>query len=160
MSIACRRRACKDRSPNQQSPEAFLRVRAFGAFSHHSVCVSWRVRPNARGLTKHIPVNGYPELFAPRLKHAASGLAAVGATGVMIAGGVYYGWEVVSRVAETLPWIGVAFCLLNDLVDIADAKFELEVQPLPVFLDATLFCGLLVFRMGCICRHAHAGPRQ
>lgn len=68
----------------------------------------------------------------------------MGATGVMITGGVYYGWEVVSRVAETLPWIGAAFCLLNDLVDIADAKFELEVQPLPVFLDTTLFHGLRV----------------
>lgn len=51
----------------------------------------------------------------------------MGAAGVMIIGGVYQGWEVVSRVAETLPWIGAAFYLLNDLVDIVDTKFELEV---------------------------------
>lgn len=51
----------------------------------------------------------------------------MGAAGVMIVGGVYQGWEVVSRVAETLPWIGAAFYLLNDLVDIVDTKFELEV---------------------------------
>lgn len=56
-------------------------------------------------------------------------MAAVGAAGMVIAGRVYYGWDVVSRVAETLPWIGAAFFLLNDLVDIVDTKFELEVSP-------------------------------
>lgn len=55
-------------------------------------------------------------------------MAAAGAAGVMLVGGVYQGWEVVSQVAETLPWIGVAFYLLNDLVEIVDTKFELEVR--------------------------------
>lgn len=61
--------------------------------------------------------------------NAATGMAAVGATGVLVAS-AYYGWDVVNRVAETLPWIGAAFYLLNDLVDIIDTKFELEVPPL------------------------------
>lgn len=56
-------------------------------------------------------------------------MAAVGAAGAVIAGRVLYGWDVVSRVAETLPWIGAAFFLLNDLVDVVDTKFELEVNP-------------------------------
>lgn len=68
-------------------------------------------------------------IFNVLLKAGASGMAAVGAAGVVIAGRVYYGWDVVSRVAETLPWIGAAFCLLNDLVDVVDTKLELEVNP-------------------------------
>ena len=49
---------------------------------------------------------------------------------MVVAGGMVYGWEVVSQVAETLPWIGAAFLLLNDLVDVVNTKFELEVHSL------------------------------
>lgn len=69
-------------------------------------------------------------------------MAAMGAAGVMVVGGVYQGWEVVSRVAETLPWIGVAFYLLNDLVDIVDTKFELEVRCYSPISIATVNYGL------------------
>lgn len=67
-------------------------------------------------------------MLAPFLFNVAREMAAAGAAGMMIVGGLYQGWEVVSQVAETLPWIGVAFYLLNDLVDIVDTKFELEVR--------------------------------
>ncbi|CAM9886582.1 unnamed protein product [Ascophyllum nodosum] len=52
--------------------------------------------------------------------------AAAATTAMVVAGGMVYGWEVVSQVAETLPWIGAAFLLLNDLVDVVNTKFELE----------------------------------
>ncbi|CAN0434518.1 unnamed protein product [Pylaiella littoralis] len=54
------------------------------------------------------------------------GMAAAGSAGMVIAGGLSAGWNVVGVVAEHLPWIGVAYHMLNEIADIVDTKNAME----------------------------------
>lgn len=57
-----------------------------------------------------------------------AGIAAAGTAGVVIAGGMAAGWNVIGLLAENLPWIGVAYHLLNEIADIVDTKQGLQVD--------------------------------
>lgn len=54
-------------------------------------------------------------------------MAAAGTAGVAIAGGMAAGWNVIGVVAENLPWIGVAYHMLNEIADIVDTKNAMQV---------------------------------
>lgn len=73
------------------------------------------------------------------------GMAAAGTAGVAIAGGLAAGWNVIGAVAENLPWIGVAYHMLNEIADIVDTKNALQVcmYPFEYFhdvLSAAVYC--------------------
>lgn len=55
------------------------------------------------------------------------GMAAAGTAGMAIAGGLAAGWNVIGVVAENLPWIGVAYHMLNEVADIVDTKNAMQV---------------------------------
>lgn len=54
-------------------------------------------------------------------------MAAAGTAGMAIAGGLAAGWNVIGLVAENLPWIGVAYHMLNEVADIVDTKNAMQV---------------------------------
>ncbi|CAM9187175.1 unnamed protein product [Pylaiella littoralis] len=54
------------------------------------------------------------------------GMAAAGTAGMVVAGGINVGWNVLGVVAENLPWIGVAYHMLNEIADIVDTKNAME----------------------------------
>lgn len=54
-------------------------------------------------------------------------MAAAGTAGMAIAGGLTAGWNVIGLVAENLPWIGVAYHMLNEIADIVDTKNGMQV---------------------------------
>lgn len=54
-------------------------------------------------------------------------MAAAGTAGMVVAGGINVGWNVLGVVAENLPWIGVAYHMLNEIADIVDTKNAMEV---------------------------------
>lgn len=54
-------------------------------------------------------------------------MAAAGTAGMAIAGGMAAGWNVIGLVAENLPWIGVAYHMLNEIADIVDTKNAMQV---------------------------------
>lgn len=56
------------------------------------------------------------------------GLAAAGTAGVVAAGGMAAGWNVLGLIADNLPWVGVAYYLLNDILDMVDTKHDMEVS--------------------------------
>lgn len=58
----------------------------------------------------------------------AAGVAAAGTAGVVIAGGMAAGWNVLGIVAENLPWVGVAYHMLNEIADMVDTKHGMEVN--------------------------------
>lgn len=56
------------------------------------------------------------------------GMAAAGTAGMAIAGGLTAGWNVIGLLAENLPWIGVAYHMLNEVADIVDTKNAMQVR--------------------------------
>lgn len=58
---------------------------------------------------------------------SAAGIAAAGTAGLAIAGTMAVGWNVVGLLAENLPWIGVAYNLLNEIIEIVDTKNGMKV---------------------------------
>lgn len=46
---------------------------------------------------------------------------------MVIAGGMAAGWNVVGVLAENLPWVGVAYHMLNEIADMVDTKGALQV---------------------------------
>ncbi|CAM9908463.1 unnamed protein product [Scytosiphon promiscuus] len=50
------------------------------------------------------------------------GMAAAGTAGMVVAGGMAAGWNVIGLLAENLPWIGVAYHMLNEIADIVDTR--------------------------------------
>lgn len=56
-----------------------------------------------------------------------AGMAAAGTAGVVIAGGMAAGWNVLGIVAENIPWIGVAYHMLNEIADIVDTRNAMQV---------------------------------
>lgn len=66
----------------------------------------------------------------------AAGVAAAGTAGMAIAGGTAAGWNMLGIVAEHLPWIGVAYQILNEIGDIVETKKGMEV----LLLCAVLCC--------------------
>lgn len=55
-------------------------------------------------------------------------MAAAGTAGMVIAGGMAAGWNVIGLVAQNLPWIGVAYHTLNEIADIVDTKNSMQVS--------------------------------
>eukprot|EP00903_Cladosiphon_okamuranus_P015667 g14469.t1 len=54
------------------------------------------------------------------------GVAAAGTAGMAIAGGLTAGWNVIGLVAQNLPWIGVAYHMLNEIADTVDTKNAMQ----------------------------------
>lgn len=54
-------------------------------------------------------------------------MAAAGTAGMVVAGGMAAGWNVIGLLAENLPWIGVAYHMLNEIADIVDTRNSMQV---------------------------------
>ncbi|CAN0440080.1 unnamed protein product [Pylaiella littoralis] len=80
------------------------------------------------------PTHGNRIALPQQPSHASSaymsggevGMAAAGTAGMIIAGGINAGWNVVGVMAENLPWIGVAYHMLNEIADMVDTKNAME----------------------------------
>lgn len=55
-------------------------------------------------------------------------VGAVGSAGAAITGGMALGWNMVGVLAEGLPWIGVAYHMLNQIADSVDTRNAMQVS--------------------------------
>ncbi|CAM9266255.1 unnamed protein product, partial [Sphacelaria rigidula] len=56
----------------------------------------------------------------------AAQAAAAGTAAAVIAGGMATGWNVVGVLAENLPWVAVAYHMLNEIADMVDTRNNMQ----------------------------------